>query len=381
MASEPNSLSRGVSIAGIVGLSAVLGAASAMLLVQSPIRQLQTATARIEARLDATTPKVPVEAIPIQKNDVYLGLPAALRVGRASPTLSVFRVDARAVDELVFSQESVAPAIALTADGWLVTHAGSIPTNRLNEMVIGWKGRLHQPERVIRDISTGLWYVKISATDLPAAALASRVDVELGEPVWLESSAQQYAPNALVRLGMATGSQATFSSDQWNRRYILANPSTASFASVWNERGQLVGFAEGSKGEVLPADAIRTALASLLSRGEIRRPSLGVRYVDVGETYTRQVERGIPQKGALLRADKRASLPAVSPSSPAKQLLREGDVLERIDRDILDGTWTLAERVLEYLPGATVLVAGTRQGKPFEARVTFGDVVTSEVLK
>ncbi len=365
-----------------IALSVLLGAASALLLVQPSLYQLRSATTRIEARLEATTPQTPVEVIPLQKNDVYLGLPASLRVGRASPTLPLFRLDSRLAEDLVYAQESFAPAIALTADGWLVTSGAGITPNRVNEIAIGWKGRLYPPQRAIRDTSTGLLYLQIAVTDLPAAALASRVNVELGEPVWLESSSQQYAPNTLVRLGMTTSSQgATYSSDQWNRRYFLAYASVASFASVWNERGQLVGFAEGAKGEVLPADAIRTALTGLLNRGEIRRPSLGVRYVDLGETYTRQTNRESPPKGALLRADKRVSLPAIAPTSPAKSVLREGDIIERIDRDILDGTWTLAERVLEYLPGTSVTISGQRQGKAFEASVTFGDVVTSEVLK
>lgn len=381
MSSVPSPVASWLRILGQVALSALLGAAVAVLLVQPSLQRLQSGMSRLEARLEATTPEAPVEVIPLQKNDVYPGLPASLRVGRASPTLPLFRLDSRSADELVYAQESVAPAIALTADGWLVTSGAGMTPARVQELAVGWKGRLYQPVRVIRDASTGLVYLRIAVTDLPAAALVSRLDVELGEPVWLESSAQQYAPNTLVRLGMATSSQLTYSSDQWNRRYFLAYPTLASFASVWNERGQLVGFAEGAKGEVLPADAIRTALAGLLNRGEIRRPSLGVRYVDLNETYTKQTERASPQKGALLRADKRASLPAVMPTGPAKAVLREGDVIERIDRDILDGTWTLAERVLEYLPGASVTIAGTRQGKPFEVPVIFGDVVTSEVLK
>ena len=126
---------------------------------------------------------------------------------------------------------------------------------------------------------------------------------------------------------------------------------------------------------------MRSALTSLLNRGEIRRPTLGVRYVDVSETYSRVTDRAMPQKGALLRAEKRGALPAVAATSPAKNVLREGDVIERIDRDILDGTWTLAERVLEYLPGASVTIGGIREGKPFEARVTFGEARTSEILK
>ncbi len=373
-----SNVARGVAL---VALSAVLGVAGSLLIIQPALTRLEGTVSRIEARVTTTTPETLVEVLPIQNTDVYPGLPAALRVGRASPTLPVFRSDARAAEDLVFSHESTMSAIALTGDGWLVTSGVGVTPARVGELAIGWKGKLYPPERAIRDTSTGLLYIKIPVTNLPAAALASRPDVDLGAPVWLESASQQYAPNTLVRLGMATGSHVTFSSDQWNRRYFLAYTPAASFASVWNERGQLVGFAEGGRGEVLPADAIRAALTSLLNRGEIHRPTLGVRYVDVYETYTREIDRDLPQKGALLRADKRLALPAVSPTGPAKMALREGDVIDRIDRDILDGTWTLAERVLEYLPGATVVVAGTRDGKPFEARVTFGDVVTSEVLK
>lgn len=369
---------RGVAL---VVLSTLLGVAGSLLMIQPALTRLEGAVSRTEARLATTMPETPIEVLPIQNTDVYPGLPTALRVGRASPTLPVFRLDARATEDLLFSHEGIMSAIALTGDGWLVTSGAGITPAKIGEFVIGWKGRLYTPERAIRDTSTGLLYLKIPVTNLPAAAFASRRDVSLGAPVWLESSSQQYAPNTLVRLGMATGSRVTFSSDQWNRRYFLAYTPITSFASVWNERGQLIGFAEGGKGEVLPADAIRTALTSLLNRGEIRRPTLGVRYVDVYEAYAREAGRDLPQKGALLRADKRLALPAVSPTGPAKTALREGDVIDRIDRDILDGTWTLAERVLEYLPGATVVVAGTREGKPFEARVTFGDVVTSEILK
>lgn len=361
-------------------LSAIIGAFLAVLVTRFSIERLTALTARLEAELRAATPK-PAEPLLLQRTALYSGLPAAFRAGRASPTLPLFKLDSRSKEEFVFAQESSGLAIALTADGWLVTSGAGMTSGRVNELVVGWKGKLYQPERAIRDTSTGLVYLKITGTDLPAAALASRSDVELGEPVWIESVSGQYAPNTLVRFGMATGSQPTFSSDQWNRRYILAYASVHPFASVWNERGQLVGFAESGKGEVLPADAIRTALSSLLNRGAIHRPSLGVRYVDISETYTREAERATADKGALLRGDKRATLPAIAATSPAKQVLQEGDVIERIDRDILDGTWTLAERVLEYVPGATVTIAGVRQKQPFEARVTFGDVITSEILK
>ena len=361
-----------------IGLSALVGGCAAAFVIQPLMIRVDALATRIGemANQPQTTQTPPTTHT---GTDVYLGLPIALRSGRASPTIPVFRVDPKtASDELLFTQQSAAPAVALTSDGWVVTSFAALQNTKLADLAIGWKGRLYTPERGVRDTASGLAYLKISANDLPPAALASALDVELGQPVWLESMTQQYAPNTLVRHGMATGSLATFSSDQWNRRYILAHTSYAPFASVWNERGQLVGFAESAKGEVMPAEAIRTALSSLLARGEIRRPSLGVRYVDVHDTYRRD-QTASAQTGALLRAEK--TMAAVSPTSPAKQLLREGDIIDRIDRDILDGTWTLAERVLTYLPGSTVALSGTRAGAPLEVRITFQDVLTSEPLK
>lgn len=367
--------------AGSVVCSALIGGISAVVVIQPALQRVESLGVQITQLIEQRSPTSPTPTTSSTGggSDVYPGLPVAFRSGRASPTIPVFLVDAKTpVDELLHAQSGSFPAVSLTSDGWLVTSSAALRSAKLADIAVGWKGRLYTPTQGIRDTASGLVYLKIGVTDLPPAALASPLDLELGQPVWLESMTQQYAPNTVVRYGMTTGSATTFSSDQWNRRYILAYTSYAPFASVWNERGQLVGFAESGKGEVLPAEAIRTALTSLLARGEIRRPSLGVRYVDLRDTY-RHGQVAASQNGALVRGDKQN--PIFTPTSPAKAMLKEGDVIERIDRDILDGTWTLGERVLEYLPGSTVTVAGTRQGKPFEATITFQDVVTSEVLK
>jgi S1-C subfamily serine protease len=61
--------------------------------------------------------------------------------------------------------------------------------------------------------------------------------------------------------------------------------------------------------------------------------------------------------------------------------LADGDVIERIERDILDGTADLGERLFEYRPGASVSVSGRRRKDAFQAEVTLGAEVVSENLK
>lgn len=345
---------------------------------------------RLEQMIDQTaqlvppveTTSTPVAVIPLESaSAAALGLPPALRVGRASPTLPLFRIDARTPADRVFSSERNGVAIALTNDGWLVTtDAGFSTPPRLADLGIGWKGRVLTPTQGLRDRATGLLYLKLDVRDLPAAALVSRVDVELGQSAWGERLTGQYIPTTISGLGFATSSASSWSSDQWNRRFFLAQAVSPIAAPIWDARGQLLGLAlpSAAGATMLPADAIRSGLASILADGQIRRPSLGVRYLELADTFSRQPVV-TAQKGALLVGEK--GLPAIVAQGPAATALREGDVIERIDQDILDGTWTLAERVQEYRPGTVVTIAGLRQGKPFEARVTFGTVMTSEILK
>ncbi len=62
-------------------------------------------------------------------------------------------------------------------------------------------------------------------------------------------------------------------------------------------------------------------------------------------------------------------------------MLQDGDVIERVEHDILDGSADLGEALLEYRPATTVTFSGTRQGKPMQWTLTLGSVVTSEEVK
>ncbi len=369
-------------------LAVVFGAGAGLLgfvaIVMPSLRRLEARIDQVANKDDSPTPPAtpPIEIIPVEPTaDGRLGLPAALRVGRATPTVPVFRLDPRASSARIPASERVAVAVAVTNDGWLVTldsAFASLP--RLAEVGIGWKGKVLVPTKGIRDRATGLLFLKVEARDFPAAALVSPADVDLGQAVWGERASNQYVPTVLTGLGSMATSSASFSSDQWNRRFLLDDVKFPVATPVWEARGQLVGLTlpTSDGATVLPAQAIRSALASVLSGGDIRRPTLGVRYLELGDTFTRQTGTA-PTKGALLVGAR--SVAAVNAQGPAATALREGDIIERIDQDVLDGSWTLAERVLEYRPGTAVTIAGLRQGKPFEARVTFGNAVTSEPLK
>lgn len=331
-----------------------------------------------------TSTSTQVEIIPVQPADAgYETLPESLSSGRATPTLSVFRADQKNAEALTFAQDQFAVAVALTADGWLVVPSSALPAStRLADLSIGWQHRLYTPTKGVRDLATGITFLKIDAQNLPVAGLVSRVDVDLTQTVWREAVPNQYAQSAVLRIGQISPSATSLSSDQWNRRFLLTDAASGSASAVWDTRGRLIGISETSSTKaVIPADVIRSGLSSLLATGDIRRPTLGVRYIDLSDSYLSSSAKALPEKGAWLQAEKKGSSPAVASTSAAAKVLREGDVIERIDNDVLDGRWSLAEHVLEYRPGSQVTVSGIRDAKPFQAQVTFGSAVTSELLK
>ena len=89
----------------------------------------------------------------------------------------------------------------------------------------------------------------------------------------------------------------------------------------------------------------------------------------------------LPIRGALLVAGAAGATrePAVTPRSPAAQGgLQAGDVIERVDRDILDGSADLAEILAGYRPDSRVTLVVRRGAQTIDVPVTLGDVVTSE---
>ncbi len=347
------------------------------------VQELVRQASRSNANQNATS--TPVQIIPVRLSDeAFLTLPESLRSGRATPALSVFRATVQSSEALIFAQEALAPAVALTADGWLVLPSSAIPSSfRLADLSIGWQRSFYTPTKGLRDQATGLTFLKINAQNLPVAALVSRIEIEPGQSVWSETLPNQYTQNTVLRIGSSLNAATPTQSDQWNRKFILTDASVSAVSAVWDARGRLVGLSESSTStkSVIPADAIRSGLTSLLSTGDIRRPTLGVRSIDLANSYLPRGAKALPTKGAWLTGEKKGSLVAVSPTSVASKVLREGDVIERIDNDILDGTWSLSERVLEYRPGSEVTITGIRDGKAFQARVTFGSAITSEPLK
>jgi S1-C subfamily serine protease len=177
------------------------------------------------------------------------------------------------------------------------------------------------------------------------------------------------------------------SSETVTRRVLLDGIAQANDrgSAVWDSNGSLVGVIDSAAGERLhfiPATSIAASFDSLLSYGEIRHALLGVRALDLSSLRFDGDRGAWPATGALIRDDRKGTKLGILRDGPAaKAKLKAGDVIVRVERDILDGTADLGEVLSEYKPGSQVDVRILRGSSDLDVQVTLGSVVTSESLK
>ena len=303
-----------------------------------------------------------------------------------SPVLTLVRraTGAKGESGLVTPERIVGSVISLTSDGWFVTSVTTLGNLRLNELSVSWRGRTYPVVQGVRDTATGAVFLKASVTGLPVTNLVRANEVLPGTPVWVESLSGHIRPSMITSVRARATSTIAVVSEVATRQFLLADlVPEANGGAVWNSRGDLLGVLARERvtdlPRVLPANNIIQALQSLLNEREIRHASLGVRAVDLSQAVFDDDRRpGI--LGAWITSLS-PTLSTFLPQSPATTALKENDVILRIERDLLDGGADLGERLLDYRPGSAVMIYGTRNGVPFQAPVTLGTVVTSEVLK
>ncbi len=333
-----------------------------------------------------STVSSPVEVIRVEREAAAPIIPAFFLQNRRPPVLSLVRKASQGGDVNLFTKDRIlGEAVVLTVDGWLLTSASAIEGVRLMDFVVVSDGRTYPVKEALRDTATDLVYLKIVAQDLSVASFAQRDDAVVGLPVWVETVPGRLLPQVLLDVQGRRG-EMPVQSERLSRRFLM-NISLGALpkgAAVWNAVGQLMGVVETSDAAgawVIPTVGATESLSSWLATREIRRPTLGIAGIDASFVLSEAVSSTRSVNGFMVRGDRAQGIVAIDAKGPAAKLLKEGDVIERLDRDILDGVSDVGEYLAQYRPGTALTLSGKRAGKPLEVTVVLGSVVTSEPLK
>jgi serine protease Do len=131
--------------------------------------------------------------------------------------------------------------------------------------------------------------------------------------------------------------------------------------AVAGGRAENLGFA-------IPIDDVKGLIKSVLTKGKLERPYLGVRYVNLTDDYAYQYN--LPQKrGAYIlpNIDGRVS---ILPNSPAaKAGLQEKDIITKIDSEEIDENHSLISLIGRHSVGDEVTLTYIRDGKEDTVKV------------
>jgi S1-C subfamily serine protease len=377
----------------LVALLAIVGGALAGVVTStwyvSP--QFQILERNLRERLDHATSSVgsPVEVVRVEREPAAPVIPPLFLQGRRSLALLLVKRGAHPQDEQTLNEDRILGSVStLTTDGWLLAPAHLFEGLHAADVGVVWEGRVYPLTKAVRDTSSDLVYAKVALQNLPVAGFIRSEDVVNGLPVWIETTPGRIAPQVVIDVH-ERAFHGLVSSERMTRRYML-NGDAASFGKggvVWSGKGELVGVLEVGGGlngsaAVIPAASVAHALSSILATQEIRRASLGVNGMNAAFLFAEASSSAVrPAAGFLLRGDRAHAIAAVENKGAAAKFLKEGDVIERIDNDVIQDATDVAERLEEYRPGTILPVYGMRAGSPFQMNIALGEVVTSELLK
>ncbi len=377
-----------VLLAIICGASAGAVAGSIVSRQNAPVLTVATSTQPLPTA--STTAAIPTFSIlPLERMPASSLVPP-FALSRRSSSLAVLyrKPKAGTLEERVLTDDRMlGQAVSLTSDGWFVTEAAAIEGLRFIDMTIWHDGQSYAPQRIMLDHLNQTAFIKIDATGFPSSAFTHVSELAIGAEVWLETRPEALRSTSVVDLRTRVAVQDVVGSEVASRRITLDRMTAAGDrgGAVWDPNGSLVGIVESKEGEpmrIVPASGIAASFSSLLSTGEIRHAVLGVRSIDLAVLRIDGSRGVLPAAGAWIHDDKKGAKPGVVRDSPAfKSKLQTGDVILRVERDILDGTADLGEVLAEYRPGASVTLRVLRAGVDTDVKVDLGTVVTGELVK
>jgi len=333
--------------------------------------------------LPATSTVPAVQIVPLTPRQALPSYPTAFIDRYVSPVLTLVKSGTGKVDAYVSPERVIGAAVSLTNDGWLAVPSVAIVGLRMSDMSVVWQGATYPVIKGVRDTATGVALLKINASGLPTTSLMRAADATPGMVAWeepgSEPGSQIIFPTMLVNISSRASTMNQVAnqvpSEQVMRRFLISGRlETKGGGAVWNDAGELVGLLESEEGSqtvsVIPASDVASTLHEFLSNRRITHATLNLKTTDLAHVTIDNVKRALPLSGNL-----------VVQTAAVSSTLQLNDVIERIERDPLDGTVDLGERLLDYRPGATITISGLRKEKSFQTTVTLGSVVTGEGMK
>ncbi len=265
----------------------------------------------------------------------------------------------------------------VSADGLIVTNRHVVSLEEAEYSVLTNDGESYDAEVIARDPVLDIAILSISGNEFAHLAFGESENLQVGQTVIAIGNALGEFRNTVssgIVSGLSrsivaggTGGQMEFLEEVIQTDAAINRGNSGG--PLLDLSGQVVGVnvavAQGGQniGFALPSDVVKNVVESVRTHGEIIRPFLGVRYLNVNEQI--QEEFDLPRSsGAYVISNNPDKEPAVLSGSPAeKSGILQGDLIVTIAGEEIGTNKSLATIIRRQEVGDTVPLVLIRDGE------------------
>lgn len=265
----------------------------------------------------------------------------------------------------------------ISSDGYILTNHHVIESSDSITVTL-YSGETHEAKIVGYDESNDIAVLKVEATNLSPVILGDSDKLNIGDDVLAIGN-----PLGELTFSLTAGKisakdrEVTFSNGMMMNllQTDCAINSGNSGGALFNFYGEVIGVtnakysgaSQGSAsidniGFAIPLNAIRGIVESIIEKGYVSKPYIGVSVTDTPQEYQFY---GLPQ-GATVRS--------VEPESPASKIgLQPGDIITSINGQSITGSKELVRYLRSCTVGQELKLSLYRKGQTMELTVTVGE--------
>lgn len=271
-----------------------------------------------------------------------------------------------------FESQGTGSGLIVRQDGYILTN-NHVIRNATDIKVTLADKRVFSGKIVGRDAFTDLALVKIDALNLPVAKMGSSKTLRPGD--WAIAIGSPLGLDHTVTLGIISALGRSLGDLKSNVELIQTdaaiNPGNSG-GPLLNIKGEVIGINTAVRSDAqnigfsIPVDVASEVTNGLLTRGTVARPYVGVYMQDLDSKLARGL--GLPEstRGVVVAR--------VGPDSPAERAgLIQGDLIQRIDGQVVASAKELQKLVRTHKPGETLNLLVSRGGVLRAVAVKVGD--------
>lgn len=272
----------------------------------------------------------------------------------------------------------------VSADGYIVTNRHVVDNERAEYSIITNEGDSHDVEVVAKDPTLDIAILKVkSDTEFPYLSFGNSDEVRLGSTVIAIGNALAEFPNSISvgvvsglfrnivagnGLGQTESLEGVIQTDAAINRGNSGGPLLNILGEVIGVNVAVAGNGENI-GFALPAASVESVFESVKENGEIIRPFLGVRYLQIDKEIAKENGLDVDYGVLIVRGKKRTELAVLPGSAADKAGIEENDIILEIEGKKLDGKRSLMSILRGYEVGDNITLKVLHDGEEKELKV------------